>query len=115
MLKKLKTYYFLILVVALCVMVDVIAQSDAPQIDKGNDLSTELTIYPNPATEYFTLQTDVPVLRITVNDLTGKQIKLFTADDTNTYDVSDLKKGIYIVRVFGHGDQLIKPMRLSKS
>ncbi len=82
--------------------------------DKSS-VPTELTIYPNPAVEYFTINAEVAVKRITINNIVGKQMLDLQSNADNRYDVSDLKKGIYVVRVFDQNDQLLKALRLSKS
>lgn len=90
--------------------------SSATLIDMGQDKElVELSIYPNPASEYFTLNTNQLVKRISINTIVGKEVKVLYTNDENKYDLSDLRKGIYVVRIFGNDDSLIKALRLSKT
>lgn len=75
----------------------------------------EISIYPNPATEYFTLNSQSSVQKLTIHNIIGKEVKTFEVNDDNRYNVSALKKGIYVIRIFDQDDQLIKALRLSKS
>jgi hypothetical protein len=75
----------------------------------------ELSIYPNPASDYFTLNTNQKIKRISINTIVGKEVKMIQVNDQNRYDLSDLRKGIYVVRIFDYNDSLVKALRLSKS
>lgn len=78
-------------------------------------VKVELSIYPNPATDYFTLNTNQAIKKITINNIVGKEVKTFISNPDNQYELSELKRGIYIVRIFGQDDMLIKAVRLSKN
>lgn len=58
-------------------------------------------IYPNPATETFWYQTstgDAPEM-IRVFDLSGRVVKEFQPTSNSSYEVSDLKSGLYMVQL----------------
>ncbi len=60
-------------------------------------LSSNYTIYPNPAKTHFKIDSKIPIDSIIIYDTLGKTIKTFQSSDT--YDISGLVKGLYFVRV----------------
>ena len=65
-------------------------------------------IFPNPANATFSL-TKQDAKSVTVYDVTGKQVKHFTNStiNTNKYTISDLKTGIYFVRITSNSSKII--------
>lgn len=108
--------YGLILLIAAACFGGAYAQFNAGQEQAQTVIQKEITVYPNPAVDYFTLTVnDQTISRITINNIIGKEILAYSRTELNKYDVSQLKKGIYVVRVFNHNDKLVKALRLSKS
>ncbi|MCC6683849.1 MAG: T9SS type A sorting domain-containing protein, partial [Bacteroidia bacterium] len=60
----------------------------------------QITIYPNPATTAFTIETDVAIQNIELFDITGRQIPIQINKDMGTYRVSfsSLPDGMYYLR-----------------
>lgn len=57
-----------------------------------------IALYPNPATDVFTLNT--AVAKVEVYSITGQLVKTFGANASyNMYDVSGLSKGVYLVKL----------------
>ena len=58
-----------------------------------------LSLSPNPASTYFTLNGDVQSVQI--YSITGQLVKIFKSNFTNEtqFEISDLNKGIYLVKV----------------
>jgi 1,4-alpha-glucan branching enzyme len=73
-----------------------------PTILSVNDfeLSKSISISPNPASTYFTLNGDVQSVQI--YSITGQLVKSFKSNFTNEsqFEISDLNKGIYLVKAF---------------
>ncbi len=65
-----------------------------------------IKIYPNPAVNSFTLQTDKPV-SISVQNLLGQTLLRKSLNRTETVDISELPQGIYLVSVFDTAGNLI--------
>lgn len=65
------------------------------------------TIYPNPTNSSFSV--NVNVSNIEVYDLTGKLVKSFKGDftRTDTFDISALNSGIYMVKVQNNDNQIL--------
>ena len=69
---------------------------------QGKDLQ-QLTLYPNPASDIVNISSNVPIDRIEVYNLLGKQVR--TLKQTKVVNVSDLKSGMYLFKVFS-GNQI---------
>ena len=61
-----------------------------------------LTLYPNPAKDYIFIQSEVPVEKIEVYNQSGVCV-LKNNNPTETFDVSDLSNGFYLVRIYVNG------------
>lgn len=67
-----------------------------------------LKIYPNPANEYFTLESEIGT-HITIFDVQGRMLKNLIAESTQQkVDISNLKSGVYLVRLGNNPGRLIK-------
>lgn len=78
--------------------------------------SAQIKIFPNPATDRFKITVpEGQVKYITINNIIGKRVKKVMATSDNAYDVDDLTRGVYIIRIFDKKDELIKALRLSKT
>ncbi len=75
----------------------------------------EARIFPNPADDYFKIEIAKQVKRVTVSDIFGKLIYSFKAQNDHRYNIGDLRKGMYVVRIIGPEENLLKVLRLSKS
>lgn len=61
------------------------------------NISEDVTIYPNPTSSKLTIQSDEQIEVISITDFSGKVIE--TNCTTNSIDVSDLPNGIYFLRL----------------
>ncbi|MFN0204007.1 MAG: PQQ-dependent sugar dehydrogenase [Bacteroidia bacterium] len=57
-----------------------------------------IQLIPNPATDFFSIKSDMPILAVEVYDALGK-LRLTTTEVENQIEVSSLKSGIYIVKI----------------
>jgi len=82
-----------------------------------NALSTQqsqavktLTLYPNPATDYFQIgtATDSEITKIIVTDFNGKILKTF--QNQSKYELSDLPAGVYLVKAYTANGQMIQKL-----
>jgi 1,4-alpha-glucan branching enzyme len=71
-------------------------------------------LYPNPATNYFTLNTNT--LKVQVFSITGQLVKSFNTSQGAAYQyaVNDLNKGLYIVKAYNENSevQIIKFLKM---
>ena len=63
-----------------------------------NQLATTWSIYPNPATDNFHIQSEHDIKEIKILDLNGNVIK-YVANEKTSIDISDISIGLYIIQV----------------
>ncbi|WP_309640992.1 T9SS type A sorting domain-containing protein [Flavobacterium sp.] len=62
-------------------------------------IEKSVVLFPNPSRDYFELQSDGRIQNVSVYSLQGQLVKSFGKQQQ--YDVSDLAKGVYLVKVMG--------------
>ncbi|WP_396168332.1 alpha-amylase family glycosyl hydrolase [Flavobacterium sp.] len=77
------------------------------------ELNGEVYLYPNPASDYFTL--NVAASKVEIYSTTGQLVKRYSANTTADYQfsISDLNQGIYLVKALNENNEL-KVMKLLK-
>jgi len=77
------------------------------------EVLNSIYIYPNPASNYFTLNTDTTKVQIFA--ITGQLVKTFSKSQAkdHQYSVSDLDNGLYIVKIYNEDNQ-VKVMKFIK-
>ena len=77
------------------------------------EVNGEIYLYPNPTTNYFTL--NITVSKVEIYSITGQLVKSFNANQSqeNQFPISDLNQGMYIVKTLNENKQ-IKEMKLLK-
>lgn len=67
------------------------------------------TIYPNPASSQFRLSTtDYDFVELI--DLTGKTVKVWSKADGNNFEISELKTGLYFLKVYSSAGELTRKL-----
>ncbi|MFC0343280.1 T9SS-dependent choice-of-anchor J family protein [Epilithonimonas hispanica] len=65
-----------------------------------NDVNKkDLTLYPNPTADYFTINNVKDLVAVKIYDLAGKIVKSNLESVNNKFDVSSLEKGVYTVSI----------------
>lgn len=73
----------------------------------------DVRIYPNPASEYFMIENDnFSVNNLEIYNIAGKFVTRYDTTDHNKYDIKDLAKGLYLVRLNGK-NKILKTLRLN--
>ncbi|WP_292892040.1 family 16 glycosylhydrolase [Nonlabens sp.] len=71
-------------------------------ITEENTNESDLKVYPNPAINVVNLQFSQAIDQVDVFDLSG-QLLLSETEETNSLDISAVKTGIYILKVYSNG------------
>lgn len=74
----------------------------------------DFMIYPNPCQDYFAIRNDDGVSKISIFSIIGKEVRKENHSRNQTHDISDLPKGIYLVRLMNSGNKILKTIRVSK-
>lgn len=73
----------------------------------------DIKIFPNPATDQFQISHPA-VSQVTIFNIVGNEMRTFNAFPGRSYDISDLKSGLYLVRMTDEKSKVLKTVRLSK-
>lgn len=77
--------------------------------------SKKITVYPNPATNYFMLKNANKVETVLVYNILGREVKRFRMETENDkYFVNDLPKGMYVIRLMNDSNDVIQTIRMNK-
>lgn len=71
-------------------------------------------VYPNPASNSFTVDYNAGLVRIDMVNLLGKRIRSYRPTPNASYDISDLEEGLYFIRLIGPNEQTLRTLRLQK-
>jgi beta-glucanase (GH16 family) len=71
-------------------------------ITEENTNESDLKVYPNPAVNVVNLESSQVINQVDVFDLSG-QLLLSEKEETNVLDISAVKTGIYILKVYSNG------------
>jgi len=66
-----------------------------------NFKTNKITLFPNPASKTLNINTELPLDKITITDLTGKKV---LETNSKTINVESIAKGLYVVEVL-YGDE----------
>jgi Secretion system C-terminal sorting domain len=67
-----------------------------------------LTIYPNPVTDYFSIEAgNYAFTKVSIIGIDGKAFRNYDTLSGNKYDISDLEKGIYMVKMLDENGQVL--------
>jgi len=81
---------------------------------KNNGAQSNLTVYPNPTTDYFQVSETPGLKYIELFNIVGNKVRSYDALPQKQYAVGDLTDGIYLVRLVTSTGKIIKTIRLSK-
>lgn len=78
------------------------------------DINNNISIYPNPASQQMNIKEDADVTDVVIYNLIGKKIKSLKHTPGRSHDISDLDRGIYLVRMLNKEQNILKVTRLTK-
>lgn len=82
-----------------------------------NNLAADVAnwkVFPNPTTETFQVTNTNAARRVDIYNLLGRKVKSFNYELNKFFDVEELSQGLYLVRVVGDNNKILKTMRLNK-
>lgn len=65
--------------------------------------SGDIKIMPNPATDFFKIDTKEKIAEVQIINLLGRIVKQFNANQGDYFDISGLSSGVYFVKI-DHAD-----------
>ncbi len=75
----------------------------------------KISVYPNPVTNFISINKADNVNAISVFNLVGRKLKTFRdIEKDQRYDVSDLPNGMYLVQILDSANKIITTQRVSK-
>lgn len=88
-----------------------------PTVNYSNSesLTEDIKVFPNPTTDYFQINNSLNIKKVIIYNMFGKEVKIFNSLPTNAYDVTDLKYGMYIVKMLDDKNKIVKSVKLQKS
>ncbi len=75
---------------------------------------TAFSLFPNPAISYFSIQGNDKVASVEVYNLAGKLMIRWDGNESNHYQINELKNGLYLVRLLDKNKKVIKVNRMNK-
>ena len=76
--------------------------------------SPQISIFPNPATEYIKLNDDDAVKNIFVSNMLGRKMRTFDVIKGERYEIADLPNGLYLIQIIGKNNKVLATQRLTK-
>lgn len=75
----------------------------------------DLRIFPNPVTTTFEIGHSDRVLKVNVINMVGREVKAFDYVDKETYDITELPQGMYLVQLKDKDNKVIHTQRIKKN
>ncbi|MBK8518692.1 MAG: T9SS type A sorting domain-containing protein [Saprospiraceae bacterium] len=95
------------------------AQSASPSVNGPTQdyfrISEDIKVYPNPATDYIQISNVNSVKKIVVINILGKEMKTFIHYNNAQHDISELKSGMYIVKLLDEKNKVVRTLKFNKS
>jgi hypothetical protein len=73
-----------------------------------------IKVYPNPSNGLFSIKGAKQIASVEILSLTGRQVKSFRYNDGQWYDISNLPKGTYLVRLIDRDAQQVVTKLINK-
>ncbi len=75
-------------------------------------INHSIRIYPNPVTDFFKIDSKIAIGKIEIFNLIGKRIQTQNNDRDDIFDASNLRNGMYLVRIFDQKGKVLIVLRL---
>ena len=82
---------------------------------RTHQINNDIRVYPNPAIDYIMVTENDNIDKVWIYNILGKRVKSYKVEGSETkYDIRDLPKGMYIVRLINHNGDLVMTSRVNK-
>jgi len=78
------------------------------------DINNKIKLYPNPSSQLLNIKEDAEVSDIIIYNLIGKKIKTLKHSVGESHDISELDRGIYLIRMLNKEQHILNVSRLTK-
>ena len=75
---------------------------------------SSILLYPNPVINSFRISDDANITAVSIFNVVGKEITTYSHKVGGSYDVTNLEKGIYLVRMMDKEQEVVKVIRMTK-
>lgn len=82
--------------------------------DDLEDNTEEISVFPNPTSNFIMLEHAEQVDQMIVYNVLGKQLKYFRVNEGDVYDVAELPVGFYLLSLQNNEGEILKTLRLNK-
>ena len=76
--------------------------------------SPQISVYPNPATDYIKLSDEDLGRNIFVSNMLGRKMRTFDIVKGENYEIGDLPNGLYLIQIVGKNNKILATQRLIK-
>jgi hypothetical protein len=73
-----------------------------------------INIFPNPASDYFSLTETQEIQNLVIYNVLGHQVKTFDVNANRQFDVNDLPNGSYLIGLINKEGRMVKTLRFQK-
>lgn len=113
--RRVRTFLFLT-----CIFLVSIGTGSAQSYANTNQIpidgiSEDFKVYPNPTVDYFQITNGSNIKKVVVYNMFGKEVKSYFHYNNAQHEVSDLKSGMYIVKLIDERNKVIKSIKLHKN
>jgi len=77
----------------------------------NDNIASNFKVYPNPASDFVTIETNnVEISAVKIYDILGKNVLKQNELTNNRLDVSNLRNGIYFLKIESNGNSITKKL-----
>jgi|AntRauTorckE5430_2_1112549.scaffolds.fasta_scaffold01148_2 hypothetical protein len=88
---------------------------DEDKVSTQKTLNTDIRVYPNPAIDYIMITDNDSVNQVWIYNMLGKRVKTYTVESSGMkFDIRDLPRGMYVVRLMDNNEELVMTRRINK-
>ncbi|NJN78505.1 MAG: T9SS type A sorting domain-containing protein [Saprospiraceae bacterium] len=88
---------------------------DDDKLTSQSTLNDDIRVYPNPAIDYIMITDNEAVRKVWIYNILGKRVKAYDVESQGMkFDIRDLPRGMYIVRLVDNNEELVMTRRINK-